>query len=971
MPLFPHVLLRISGGAFAKFQRLNLSQTTQIVRDLWACQTALRALRQQLCDSLYEVIGAIQDGDVRVTLVAIRRAVFNERDLTTALLSQVNTHIPAPVMQQINQYLQYKTHMADLSKHGELLYTGEVESAREHLGHLVQDEQVQMGLLLSSQSLLQHGMLYYHNTTAPARKRALKTEQSLIKYLSRMYTKTSPFSTFTNLAMGTITPPDSQADTAGPLWCIEPAETTAVVSHIRLNNALYQYLKGLLTKNRSIYRYLLVRPNPTLTKEPQHYVFLTNSNNIEAFQRLSAHAVLDLFHALTSAQKAGIAYDELVQTIVSHDYIDATPEEIAAYIDELIAYGFLEFHLGVSGIDPDWDLALCTQLRPLRAHSSQIDALLDALAQLRQLATAYGHAPVAQRRVVLDEAYRVFHTVCMTLHAAAGLPPEERLLPTERQASTQGTPSPHDTAEASNDAPEDAFRHYSVTAFYFKPEQMFYEDTSLNVSPRLDHASILALVTPLHHLLQDLRQFAGYGEEQERMRHYFSQAYGGRSAVSLLQFYEDYYREVKKPEMARLARARQPASEHAAAPRLPGTQPAPETTAEPDAGFAVPSIAARQAHHQQWLAHFTHHIYAAGRDQTTHLDLRRADITAVNQTLGVWGQQHAGQSSSYGAFIQPFYMRQPDGQCRLMGVVNATFPGFGKMISRFLHLFDSDVTDELRRWNTAVCPDSLLLEDTDASYFNANLHPPLMPYEIWMPGGHNSLPAAQHIAVTELAVMLDEAHDTLRLLHQPSGKPAYVFDLGFQAHGGRSPLFRLLDRFSLAAYCSHYPLVSALNAHWQAQPAAAEAREVPWTTPRIVYDDRLVLQRQAWHFPKALLPMRQPQESDWAYFARVNAWRLEHQLPDEVFISLFDRRPTPDLPAPGQQQHSRDDYKPQYICFHNPFLVTLFAKLLHKVPHSLKIEEMLPNSEQLLTLGAQQHVTEWVVQWYTTGEETA
>src|SRR5262249_40125843 len=402
-----------------------------------------------------------------------------------------------------------------------------------------------------------------------------------------------------------------------------------------LNNTLYQYLKGLLTKNRSIYRYLPVRPNPTLTKEPQHYVFLTNSNNIEAFQRLAAHAVLDLFHTLTSTQKAGIAYDELVQTIVSHDAIDATPEEIAAYIDELIAYGFLEFHLGVSGIDPDWDLALCEQLRPLRAHSPQIDALLDALAQLRQLATAYGHAPAAQRRIVLDEAYQVFHTVCMALHAAAGLPPEERLSPAERQASPQDTASPHGTAEASTEAPEDAFRHYSVTAFYFKPEQMFYEDTALTVSPRLDHASIMALVTPLHYLLQDLRQFEGYGEEQERMRHYFCQAYGRHSAVSLLQFYEDYYREVKKPELARLARARQQGPDHAAQPHMPGVQSAEETTAEPDAGFAVPSITARQAHHQQWLAHFTHHIHAAGRGQTTHLDLRRADISSINQTVGV------------------------------------------------------------------------------------------------------------------------------------------------------------------------------------------------------------------------------------------------------------------------------------------------------------------------------------------------
>jgi hypothetical protein len=77
------------------------------------------------------------------------------------------------------------------------------------------------------------------------------------------------------------------------------------------------------------------------------------------------------------------------------------------------------------------------------------------------------------------------------------------------------------------------------------------------------------------------------------------------------------------------------------------------------------------------------------------------------------------------------------------------------------------------------------------------------------------------------------------------------------------------------------------------------------------------------------------------------------------------------MPAAGQPARSRDDYKPQYICFHNPFLVALFARLLPKVPHRLTIEEMLPNSEQLLTLGAQQHVTEWVMHWYTTEEDAA
>jgi hypothetical protein len=97
MQLFPHVLLRISGGAFAKFQSLNLPQTPQAVRALWTCKAALSSLRQQLCDSLYEVIATIQDTDVRVALITMRREVFNERDLTADLLSQVSAHLPAPV----------------------------------------------------------------------------------------------------------------------------------------------------------------------------------------------------------------------------------------------------------------------------------------------------------------------------------------------------------------------------------------------------------------------------------------------------------------------------------------------------------------------------------------------------------------------------------------------------------------------------------------------------------------------------------------------------------------------------------------------------------------------------------------------------------------------------------------------------------------------------------------------------------
>ncbi len=122
--------------------------------------------------------------------------------------------------------------------------------------------------------------------------------------------------------------------------------------------------------------------------------------------------------------------------------------------------------------------------------------------------------------------------------------------------------------------------------------------------------------------------------------------------------------------------------------------------------------------------------------------------------------------------------------------------------------------------------------------------------------------------------------------------------------------------------------------------------------------------------PKALLPFRQPEESDSTYSIRLQAWRLEHRIPDEVFVYIFGRGTLQNVELEERQRIGRDDYKPQYICFENPFLVTLFEKLLRKVPATLTIEEMLPNSEQLLAIGEHRHVTEFVLQWYDQAEDT-
>ena len=516
---------------------------------------------------------------------------------------------------------------------------------------------------------------------------------------------------------------------------------------------------------------------------------------------------------------------------------------------------------------------------------------------------------------------------------------------------------------------------------------MFYEDTSLKIDPYVDQNHLVSFVSTLHNLLQALKIFEGRLEEKDRMLHFLREKYGNNhDVVGLLAFYEDYYRDVKKPQEERdvenqKARWKTQQDQKDVAKQAENKQTKSEKNTqekhEPfdEDIFPVPYIQLRRESKQAWLKRFQDILkkQAVNGNSQSQVELSYHQVRKANGT-------EPGKASlelngnSYGIFVQFYKEKNVDGQEKLMGVLNSSFSGFGKMFSRFLHIYE-DVSEDVKKWNRALARDKLFIEDCDASYFNANLHPPLMPYEIWMPGSHNSLQPEQQIPVTDLQIRIDGKSDELKLVHSPSGKQIHVFDLGFQGHAGRSPLYRLLETFTAVEYLSYYPLITGLRNHLNDHNDAKEQNEKTAAIsfiPRVVYEGQIVLKRKTWFVPKALLPFKQPGEGRWQYFLRVNRWRIEQNIPDEIFVVVN--------PDPGNRQGNakdpedhkklgRDDYKPQYICFRNPLLINLFEKLIQKVPEFLKIEEMLPNSQQLLALGESRRVTEFVVQWYTNMDE--
>ncbi|MBN8703136.1 MAG: lantibiotic dehydratase [Bacteroidetes bacterium] len=1009
--LFPHSIIRISGGPTDDLHKLHVHKTINSIDKAVEIRKKIIDLKNQLNDSLYNTVSSQTDSKVQQNILNVKRDVFNERLNDIEKIESIVSYISENEKQNLYSFIELLNQYETLSQKAIEEYASEIEQSQENFKTILSNQDFQKGLILSSQTLLNRIPDYSQKKISEIKKKESQVEQGLVKYLTRMYAKTSPFSTFTNLCHSKTT---KDLKLEAPFLKIDSTSSHRMISHIRINNFLFQYLRTLLIKNKSISQHFLIRINPTIQKKEDHYLYLTNHNNVEAFQRIPLNPVIDLFIELISEQSQGIGYKELIDKLIKEEYIEATHDELDAYLVQLIDYGFIEYNIGVSGIDTEWDLKLCEKLSTISETNTEVAVLIDVLKKLRVYAKEYETADVSRRKQILVDGFGIFKNVCMKLHEAAGLPAEERrpkeeiekewrekqkalkeeadkkakeLKDKAKESKQEDKPAevelPKEEEKKDEEKKEEAFKHQSSTMFNFKPEQVFYEDTEYDADIKLNEEKLNDFVQKIHQLTTAFALFEGYFDEQQRMGHFFVNKYGTDATIDLLTFYEDYFREFKKAEAQFYDQKNKENAKIIQEYREKGKDLKPESPEAqalqkelnektkfeiPDA-FKVKSIEERGKLIEEFRKKMTELIKTfTSKDNEDNIVIN-PEIVGELEKLIPPGFSNYGKDTSFGMFVQLF-----EGEnLELNGTINAVFSGWGKMVSRFMHLFDDEFSNDVKKWNHSKEKENeLFIEDCDASYFNANLHPPLLENEIWMPNGHNNVSADKQVPVTELTVFYNKELKRISLFHKTLKKEIFVFDLGFQGHGGRSQLFQMLDKFTKSQYLSSQPLVGAAITNFipakqeDAGTATKKAAKTITQQPRVMVGTQLILKRKLWQVPKELLPLRKPIETDGEYFTRVNIWRKENGMPDEVFVVIYNQsqKPENEQQAQNAKKLGRDDYKPQYISFSNPYLVNLFEKLSDKSPISMKIEEMLPNTNQLFTINGHKHITEFVVQWY-------
>src|SRR4051812_30054781 len=171
-------IVRIAAGAFDDLAALDLPRSCSALAALRAADARVEAIASRLRDELFARIRGCEDVQLRRRLLQRKRDLFNGRRADVC-------------------DLEYETAVADADAARERFlraFEAEVAAACDRLHALASSEELQRPLALSSLALL----------AQIGRRITRQTERAVMKYVSRMHVKTSPFSTFCHVALATF-----------------------------------------------------------------------------------------------------------------------------------------------------------------------------------------------------------------------------------------------------------------------------------------------------------------------------------------------------------------------------------------------------------------------------------------------------------------------------------------------------------------------------------------------------------------------------------------------------------------------------------------------------------------------------------------------------------------------------------------------------------------------------------------------
>ncbi|MET9878968.1 lantibiotic dehydratase [Actinacidiphila glaucinigra] len=434
--LSPRFMLRLAGLPVGAAQRLRSADARRWADRVLDEEHRLAEAGAGLSDPLAALVADNDDDAMRREVLRLRRAVFNNRlpqDVPGALA--LAARLDGPTGGELLAWLRDREAWEEERARGRTVLEGAFGEGRAALRELAAGEQLRTGLLLASPTLDGQLDAYVRGDAAASGKRGRKIERSLLAYLYRTACKTSPFSTFTGVAVG-----EFRAD-GEPGGSVRVAERWT--GHARLNVVVLRRLADAVAADPGRRGDLLVSLASGWELDDERVRFVRRSVTAgDDSAAVSFDAARDrLFFLRRSGALEGLLGLLRERPRLRHRDLaawlrrerGATAEEAERYLSALLQLGMVQLnslHPDVHSRDPlrDFQEALREVGRPWAT------ALAGRLEGTAAGVAAYAGAPLDRRRELLSGLRRELPAVVESLGVSGTTLPQTLLYEDARAA---------------------------------------------------------------------------------------------------------------------------------------------------------------------------------------------------------------------------------------------------------------------------------------------------------------------------------------------------------------------------------------------------------------------------------------------------------------------------------------------------------------------------------------------------------
>ncbi|MEU6410848.1 lantibiotic dehydratase [Microbispora sp. NPDC046933] len=396
----PAFVVRVAGLPMEILDRLRFDRTTRLADEIVEIERWLAERGAALSDPLHDVIGRTEDRERRRRLIALRRDLFQGRMPRGGRPDEdLLREVPEGPAAEIGEWCARAERLAALTAAARTELADESRRKRRELREAAGDPAFLSGLVLASRDLYSELVKWLAAEGEPREDRQL--ERRLVKYLSRMAAKTSPYSTFTGSAEGRWSADGDRAVRSSPEF--------SRVSVVEPHAFTLRQIRRALARRPPIRPHLTLEINGSLQDDGRVLRFLGSQGDEAILELAAGPAIRRVLDEVRDGPDR--TYGGVVARLAGPDE-EGHAEEIARFLDKLIEIGLLETGFGIPDGDPDPLGRLVAALEPF--PDGEVAHMRGLLARLRADLEAYPRADDPSERfrlagVVrrdLDEIYR-------------------------------------------------------------------------------------------------------------------------------------------------------------------------------------------------------------------------------------------------------------------------------------------------------------------------------------------------------------------------------------------------------------------------------------------------------------------------------------------------------------------------------------------------------------------------------------